>query len=422
MMIPVWMAVFAVLVAVAATYFVCRALARHELALRESLMHQEQALLEERLRAEREKLRQHLADAEQMRKQTRADFENLANKIFDAKQQQFSLQSRETLDLTMRPLKQQIDGFRKRIDEIHSTDTAERNQLKGQIEELQKQASKIGDDAISLAKALKGESKTQGNWGEMILERLLEESGLVKGREYETQTAFKDASGSRKNPDVLVRLPEGKDIVIDAKVSLTAYEQFCSTENEQERQSHLGAHIASLRSHIRGLSQKSYEDLEGLRTLDFVLMFVPVEPAFLLALEHDSGLFREAYERNIILVCPTTLLATLRTVQSIWRYEKQNRNALEIAERAGRLHDQFVLFVESLDDVGKHLNKSLGSYEEARKRLIDGRGNLVKRSDDLRVLGAKTQKQIPDSVSDGLDPEDPGTSEATSSPKTDDNG
>ena len=406
-MVPFWIVLVMLVVVSLISYLIMRLIQNHKIAMVEQDSMNQHALMQQQLENEREKLRQHLAEAEEKRTQARVDFENLANRIFDAKQKQFGEQSRETLDLTMRPLKQQIEGFRKRVDEIHSTDTADRNRLKGQIEELQKQSQRIGNDAVALANALKGESKTQGNWGEIVLEKILEESGLHKGREYETQVSLKNEEGNRRSPDVIVHLPEGKDIVVDAKVSLSAYERYCSLD-DQEKATALREHIASLRTHIKGLSGKSYHDLEGLKTLDFVLMFVPIEPAFMLALEHDPSLFSDAYDKNIILVCPTTLLATLRTIQSIWRYEKQNRNALEIAERAGKLHDHFVLFVDALDDVGKHLDRSVSSYETARKRLVEGQGNLVKRSDDLRQLGAKAQKQLPESVRSVLDDSEDG--------------
>ncbi|UTA49657.1 DNA recombination protein RmuC [Simiduia sp. 21SJ11W-1] len=322
------------------------------------------------------------------------EFENTANKIFDDKQQRFTLQSKEVLETSLNPLRQQLGDFRKRVDDVYSQEMADRNKLAGQITELAKQTQKISQDAINLTNALKGDSKAQGNWGEVVLERLLEESGLQKGREYETQVSLRSDAGNRRNPDVIVRLPENKDIIIDAKVSLLDYERYCSAETEAERAQHLRAHIQSMRAHISGLSFKDYENLEGIRTLDFVFIFVPIEAAFMLALQEEPALFRDAYDKHIILVSPTTLLATLRTVENIWRYEKQNRNAEKIAAQAGGLYDQFVLMLEAFDDVGKAIGRTQDAYDKARNRLKSGRGNLIKRVEDIRKLGAKTKKQL----------------------------
>jgi DNA recombination protein RmuC len=322
------------------------------------------------------------------------EFENIANKIFDTKQQQFSHSSKTLLDTTLDPLKSQLVEFRKKVEDVYEKENAERNRLAGQIVELQKQAQKIGQDAVNLAQALKGNNKTQGNWGEVILERLLEESGLQKGREYDTQVSTTSIDGNRLIPDVVVRLPENKAIVIDAKCSLLAYEKYQTTEDTKQRALHLDAHVNSLRAHIKGLSIKDYARIEGVNALDFVFIFIPIEAAFMLALQHDPSLYREAYDRQIILVSPTTLLATLRTVENIWRYEKQNRNAERIAKEAGALHDQFVLLLESLDAIGNSINKTQDAYLKARERLQTGRGNLVKRVHDIRKLGAKTKKSI----------------------------
>jgi DNA recombination protein RmuC len=333
------------------------------------------------------------------------EFENLANRIFENKQHQFSQHSKTLLDSTIDPLKNQLLEFRKKVEDAYDKENADRNRLSGQIVELQKQAQKIGEDAINLAQALKGNHKMQGNWGEMILERLLEECGLQKGREYDTQINFTSTDGSRLIPDVIIHLPENKDIVIDAKCSLVDYERFCSTEDEVERKQYLTAHINALRTHIKTLSIKDYEKIEGIKALDFVFIFIPIEAAFMLALQHEPALYREAYDRHIILVSPTTLLATLRTVDNIWRYEKQNKHAERIAKEAGALHDQFVLLLESMDDIGNALNKTQESYNKARERLQTGRGNLVKRVDDIRRLGAKTKRTISSDILDDMEME-----------------
>lgn len=361
--------------------------------------------LKTRLEQERKHFAEQLALLQNAKAELAKEFENIAHKIFDNKQQQFSVNSKTLLDSTLDPLKLQLTEFRKKVEDVYEKENAERNRLAGQVQELQKQAQKIGEDAVNLAQALKGNTKAQGNWGEVVLERLLEESGLQKGREYDTQVNFTAGDGSRLMPDVIVHLPENKDIVIDAKCSLVDYEKFCSADDEAERKLHLNAHVSSLRNHIRNLSVKDYQKLEGIKALDFVFIFIPIEAAFMFALQHEPGLYREAYDRHIILVSPTTLLATLRTVENIWRYEKQNKNAERIAKDAGALHDQFVLLLESLDAIGHSLNKTQEAYTKARERLSTGRGNLVKRVDDIRRLGAKTKKAIPASLLEEVDSE-----------------
>ncbi|MGV8835954.1 DNA recombination protein RmuC [Cellvibrio sp.] len=362
----------------------------------EQLTHlvKENTELKTRLEQERKNFAEQLALLQNAKVELAKEFENLANKIFENKQQQFNLNSKSLLDNTLDPLKLQLTEFRKKVEDVYEKENADRNRLSGQVVELQKQAQKIGEDAVNLAQALKGNSKAQGNWGEVVLERLLEESGLQKGREYDTQVNFTGTDGSRLMPDVIIHLPENKDIVIDAKCSLVDYEKFCSSDDETERKYFLNAHVNSLRSHIKSLSIKDYEKLDGIKALDFVFIFIPIEAAFMFALQHEPGLYREAYDRHIILVSPTTLLATLRTVENIWRYEKQNKNAERIAKEAGALHDQFVLLLESLDAIGNSLNKTQEAYSKARDRLQTGRGNLVKRVDDIRRLGAKTKKSI----------------------------
>ncbi len=347
-----------------------------------------------RLDQERKNFTEQLALLQNAKLELSKEFENVANKIFDNKQQQFSLSSKSLLETTLDPFKLQLNDFRKKVEDVYEKENADRNRLSGQVLELQKQAQKIGEDAVNLAQALKGNNKAQGNWGEVILERLLEESGLQKGREYDTQVSFTGDDGSRRMPDVIIHLPEQKDIIIDSKVSLIDYEKFCSTEDEQERKLYLNAHVNSLRGHIKGLNFKDYERLEGVKSLDFVFIFIPIEAAFMLAMQHEPNLYREAYDKHIILVSPTTLLATLRTVENIWRYEKQNKNAERIAKEAGDLHDKFVLVLEALDSLGAQIGKTQEAYKKTRERLDAGKGNLINRVNNLRKLGAKTKKRI----------------------------
>lgn len=348
---------------------------------------------------------------EQTREQMTAQFEALSSKIYQRQSKQFTEQSQQSMDSVINPLKTQIKEFREKVESSYDTENAQRNILAGKISELQQQTQKIGQDAINLASALKGDNKAQGNWGEVILERLLEDSGLQKGREYDTQVALQNEAGDRLLPDVVIRLPQNKDIVIDAKMSLLDYEVYCSAEDETAKQQALKNHVASLRSHIRGLSLKEYDRLEGIRSLDFVFLFIPVEAAFMLAMQADHSLFQEAYNRHIVLVSPTTLLASLRTVGNLWRFDKQHKNAEKIADQAGALHDQFVLMLASLDDMGKQLEKTNKAFDTTKRRLSSGRGNLLKRVQDIRELGAKTKKTIPEAYLDQLDDRVPGLAE-----------
>lgn len=365
-----------------------------EAKLRESELRTELAAQQAQARQERAATEEKIALLNDARAQLTLEFQNLANRIFAEKAESFRLSNAQSLDQTLLPLKQQLGEFRQRVDEIYDKDSKERLSLSHELTNLKQLNQQMAQEALNLTRALKGESKTQGNWGEVILEKVLEDSGLRKGHEYELQVKFVSDEGKRRHPDVIVRLPENKDIVIDAKVSLTAYERYCSADDDASKADALRQHIASLRSHVQNLSLKDYEKLEGIRTLDFVFIFVPIEAAFMLAVEHDQTLFRDAFEKNIIFVSPTTLLASLRTVNSIWRYERQNRNAEKIAAKAGGLYDQFVLLLESLDDVGRQIQKTQDAYEETRKRLSHGRSNVLSQVEQLRELGAKTKRRL----------------------------
>lgn len=358
-----------------------------------------------------------LEDFHHAKKQLNADFEVLANRIFDEKTEKFDKSNKASLDGVINPLREQLVDFKKKVEDVYDKDSKERISLLAELGQLKNLNQKMTDEALNLTKALKGDNKAQGNWGEVILERVLEESGLHKGREYDTQVSLKSEQGQRRSPDVVVRLPESKDIIIDSKVSLVHYERFCNTEDDIERQQALKDHVASVRSHINNLSFKDYENLEGINTLDFVFIFIPIESAFMAAFEHDQSMFKEAYEKNIIVVSPTTLLATLRTVQSIWRYERQNKNAEEIARQAGAMHDKFVAFVTDLDKISDHLARAGLAHESAMNKLQSGKGNLVNSTLRLEKLGAKTKKKIPVSV---LQADDADTIESVESEGGDD--
>ena len=325
-------------------------------------------------------------------------FKNLANEIFESKQKEFKNQSKEQLSGVLDPLQERIKAFEKKVEDVYNSEAKERFSLQKEVKSLQELNVRIAQDAVNLTNALKGESKAQGIWGEMVLERVLESSGLAKGREYEVQVSLKSEEGSRLQPDVIVRLPEGKDVVIDSKVSLSAYERFCSTDDEAESAKALSGHIQSIRTHIKQLAAKDYHTLEGIRSLDYVLMFVPVESAFSLATQEDAELYTDALSRHIAIVTPSTLLATLRTIQNMWRVEQQNRNAEEIADRAGKLYDKFVNFVADLELIGNRLESTRGAWDDAWNKLVGGRGNLIKRAEDMKTLGARVSKSLPQNL------------------------
>ncbi len=354
--------------------------------------------LETRLEDERQSSAEKLALLEEARDQMKIEFQNVANKIFEDKSRKFTEQNRENIEGVLKPVREQLLDFKKKVEDVYDRESKDRISLLNEITHLKSLNERISEDAVNLTNALKGQSKTRGTWGEMILERVLEESGLHKGREYEVQAMFASEEGQRRHPDVIVHLPEGKEIVIDSKVSLTAYEKYCTADKEETRAKRLKEHILSIRTHIKTLSAKRYEELEGIRTLDFVLMFLPIEGAFWTAIEAEQGLFNEAFDKNIMLVSPSTLLATLRIINNIWRYEDQNKNALLIARKAGDLYGKFVGFVEALEDVGQKIDRARDSYRTARNRLSEGRGNLVRRTMELRQLGVKAQKELPEEL------------------------
>ncbi|WP_277962092.1 DNA recombination protein RmuC [Pseudomonas sp. RIT-To-2] len=350
--------------------------------------------LQAELREQQDSHQQRLTDLQGSRDELRAQFAELAGKIFDEREQRFAETSQQRLGQLLDPLKERIQSFEKRVEESYQQEARERFSLGKELERLQQLNQRLSDEATNLTQALKGQ-KTQGNWGELILERVLEHAGLEKGREYQTQVSLKGPDGERFQPDVLIMLPGDKQVVVDSKVSLTAYQQYISADDPAVSQAALKQHVLSLRNHVKGLSGKDYKRLEGLHSLDFVLLFVPIEAAFSAALQAEPNLFQEAFDRQIVIVSPTTLLATLRVIDSLWKQERQSQNAREIAERAGWLYDKFVLFIQDLDEVGNRLQQLDKAYSAARNKLTDGRGNLVSRTEQLKLLGARASKSLP---------------------------
>ncbi len=361
--------------------------------------------LSTQLEAERRQADEKIALLHDARERLTVEFKVLAERILEEKGRTFADHNKAQMDGLISPLREQLGDFKKRVEDVYDKESRDRAALLNEISHLKHLNERIGKDALNLTNALKGDVKTLGGWGEVILERILEASGLEKGRAYETQVSLTGSGGRRYQPDVIVRLPEGRDVIVDAKVSLKAYERYHASSDETVRATAIKDHLASLRTHLKGLSEKHYEDLEGLRSLDFVLMFVPIEAAFFTAVEHDRSLFSEAFEKNVILVSPSTLLVTLRTIHNIWRYADQNENALEIARQAGGLYDKFIGFIEALEEVGRQLDRAKEAYRTARDRLSTGRGNLVRRAEQLKTLGVKTNRALPESYAAELNPE-----------------
>ncbi len=351
----------------------------------------EKANLLERLESESRRLGE-------MQSVMKLEFENLASRLLEEKSARFLEQNQAGLATILAPLRERIGEFRERMEVIHSAEEKSAAALGAQLKNLHALNRQMAEEAENLTSALKGQSKTQGSWGELVLERILEKSGLTKGTEYETQAAHRDDGGSLRMPDVVVHLPEGKNLIIDAKVSLTAYERCVNAGTEPERAAALREHVSSVRRHVEELSRKNYPGLAALKSPDFVMMFVPVEPALSLALQHDPALYSDAFEKNVILVSSSTLLVALRAVESVWRHHKQTVNAQEIARQAGNLHDSFVLFLGSLEEIGSRLGQARDAYDQSMARLATGRGNLVKRTLDLQKLGARADKQLPPAI------------------------
>lgn len=354
--------------------------------------------LETQLRQERLHHGEKLAMLTEAKTQLSHEFKALATQILDENSRKMAEQNRDTLDNVLQPLRHQLSDFRQKVEETYEKESQQRFSLAHEIQRLQSLNERISEDAVNLTNALKGQTKLQGAWGEVILERVLERSGLERGREYEIQVSLKDQQGQRLQPDVILYLPENRHVVIDSKVSLTAYAAYYGAEDEEQGRQFLRQHVQSVRNHIRGLSRKQYQDLTGLSSLDFVLLFIPVEGAFSAAVQAEAELFNEAFEQNIVLVSPSTLLATLRTIHNIWRYEYQSRNAQEIARQAGNLYDKFVNFVGDLQEIGQRLGGAQQAWDKAYNKLVDGKGNLVRRVESLKALGARASKSLDDSL------------------------
>lgn len=334
----------------------------------------------------------------QLQEKFTKEFENLANKILDEKANKFTELNRENIKGILNPLQEKIQHFEKRIDDTHKESIGQHASLKEQILGLKDLNLQMSKETINLTKALKGDSKLQGNWGELVLERVLEKSGLEKDREYFVQQSFTTEDGSRVLPDVVINLPDNKKMIVDSKVSLTHYERFINEEDDALQQKYLKEHVNSIKRHVEQLGDKNYHDLYKIESPDFVLLFIPIEPAFAVALNEDSSLYNKAFEKNIVIVTPTTLLATLRTIDTMWNNEKQQKNAIEIARQAGALYDKFHNLMVDLTAVGKDMDRAKTNYSSAMNKLFEGKGNLITSVEKIKKLGAKAKKALPDAI------------------------
>jgi DNA recombination protein RmuC len=337
-------------------------------------------------------------EVEQLQEKFTKEFENLANKILEEKTNKFTEQNKENLKNILSPLQDKIQLFEKKVEDTHKESIDYHAALRQQILGLREMNAQMSKETLNLTKALKGDNKMQGNWGELILERVLEKSGLEKGREYEVQQSFTTDEGNRVFPDVVINLPDGKKMIVDSKVTLTAYERYINEEYDDVKAQHLKEHVMALKRHVDQLSAKNYHDLYQMESPDFVLLFIPIESAFALALNEDTSLYNKAFEKNIVIVTPSTLLATLRTIDSMWANQKQQENAMEIARQAGGLYDKFQGFVDDLIKVGNKIKDSKTEYDNAMNKLVEGSGNLVTRVENLKKMGAKAKKSLPENL------------------------
>ena len=358
--------------------------------------------LKSQLSAQNENL-QKLLDSQKeeitkMQEVAKTEFQNLANKILEEKTLKFTEQNQQNLKNILNPLQEKITDFEKKVENTHKESIDYHAALRQQIIGLKDLNVQMSKETVNLTKALKGDSKIQGNWGELVLERVLEKSGLEKGREYEIQKSFVTEEGNRVQPDVVINLPDGKKMIVDSKVSLTAYEKYINEDEEEQKSAFLKEHVNSLKRHIEQLGNKNYQHLYEMESPDFVLLFIPIEPAFAIALNEDTQLYNKAFEKNIVIVTPSTLLATLRTIDSMWTNQKQQDNAIEIARQAGALYDKFEGFVTDLVKIGKKMDEAKSEYEGAMNKLVDGKGNLITSVQKLKIMGAKAKKSLPDVI------------------------
>ncbi len=352
------------------------------------------AKLQATLDSERRSFDEKLALLEDAKGKLSAEFKLLATQIFEERGKSFSEQNRASLDEVLKPMREQLGDFRKRVDEVHLHDSKDRASLREHLSQLEKLNRQMSEEAVSLTQALKGESKAQGNWGEMILERLLESSGLREGREFVREQSFTDEKGQRFRPDVVIYMPGNKQIIIDSKVSLTDYEHAVSAEDEASRKAAINSHLRSLKEHIKALSSKRYDHLPNVNTPDYVLMFLPIEGAYLMAIENDQTVFETAFEQRVAVVTPSTLYTTLKLVEQLWRHERQSDNVKKLIDRAGKLHDKVVDFVAAFEEVGQRLNQAQTSYETAHNRIKSGHGNVINQIHELGKLAGKTKKEL----------------------------
>ncbi len=352
------------------------------------------------------KLEDNKKEIEGLQEKFTKEFENLANKILEEKSNKFTVQNKENIKNILDPLEKKIKDFEEKVDKTHKESIDYHSALRQQILGLKELNAQMSKETLNLTKALKGDSKTQGNWGELVLERVLEKSGLEKDREYFVQQSFTNDEGKRILPDVVIHLPDNKKMIVDSKVSLTAYEQLVNSEDDIEKERLLKEHTNSLKRHVDQLSEKKYEDIYKIESPDFVLLFVPIEPAFAVALNEDNNLYNKAFEKNIVIVTPTTLLATLRTIDTMWNNEKQQRNAIEIARQAGALYDKFEGLLKDLINIGKKIDATKNDYSLAMNKLVEGRGNLITSVEKLKKMGAKAKKALPESIIERASDED----------------
>lgn len=345
-----------------------------------------------------EKLQNQKTEIEELQKRLTIEFENIANKILKERSNEFSLSNEKNIGELLNPLKEKIASFEKKVEETYDKEFRDKVSLREEVRKLAELNIKVSEDANNLTKALKGDVKKQGNWGEVVLERVLERSGLTLGQEYEREEVIEGEDGNVIRPDVIIHLPEGKHIVIDSKVSLVAYEHFVSGKTDHERQTHMTEHLASIRSHVRLLSEKKYQNSPNLNTPDFVLMFIPIEASFSVAVQADEDLFSYAWEKKIVIVSPTTLLATLRTISSIWKQESQTKNAREIARLSGTLYDKLAGFVTDFSKIKENIDKAGSSYDEAMRKMQTGKGNIFNTAEKIKSLGVKVDKSLPENL------------------------